>query len=72
VAAVLGGLALLVIVSLLSTTKESRAEARRKFARWNPLFIAVSCFNWHLFSGRETEAISSGLTESNADAPLAR
>jgi hypothetical protein len=41
VAAVLGGLALLVIVSLLSTTKESRAEARHKFARWNPLFIAL-------------------------------
>jgi len=28
-------------LSVASTTAEERAEARRKFARWNPLFIAL-------------------------------
>jgi len=32
---------MVVIASVAMTTKESRSEARRKFARWNPLFIAV-------------------------------
>jgi NADH:ubiquinone oxidoreductase subunit 6 (subunit J) len=32
---------MVVIVSVAMTTRESRAEARRKFARWNPLFIAI-------------------------------
>ena len=32
---VLGGL------SCLSTTPESRAEARAKMARWNPLFASI-------------------------------
>ena len=39
--AVIVMVAMIVIVSVAMTTKESRAEARRKFARWNPLFIAV-------------------------------
>jgi cadmium resistance protein CadD (predicted permease) len=31
----------IVVLSLLSTTPASRAEARAKLARWNPLFIAI-------------------------------
>jgi len=34
-------MALVCIVSMMMTTRESRAEARRKLARWNPLFIAL-------------------------------
>lgn len=32
------------LISAMSTTKESRAEASRKLARWNPLFIALLLF----------------------------
>jgi glucan phosphoethanolaminetransferase (alkaline phosphatase superfamily) len=40
--AVLGVVVTLSVVSsLLTTTSDERAEARRKFARWNPLFIAL-------------------------------
>jgi len=28
-------------LSVASTTAEQRAEARRRLARWNPLFIAL-------------------------------
>lgn len=29
------------LISCAMTTKEQRAESRRKLARWNPLFIAI-------------------------------
>jgi hypothetical protein len=34
-------LALSVISALATTTPEQRAESRRRFARWNPLFYAL-------------------------------
>ncbi|MGE5564511.1 MAG: hypothetical protein ACM3ZV_14565 [Bacillota bacterium] len=38
----LGGfIAICVLSSYLTTTPEQRAEQRAKFARWNPLFIAI-------------------------------
>ena len=35
----IGGL--FIIVSLLSTTPQGRAQARERLARWNPLFFAI-------------------------------
>lgn len=38
------GLVLLFVLGLVSagmTTKQQRAESRRKLARWNPLFIGL-------------------------------
>lgn len=32
----------LLLISLASTTRESRAQGRRDVAKWNPLFIAVA------------------------------
>lgn len=32
---------MLGLVSCMLTTKDQRAEARRKLARWNPLFIVL-------------------------------
>jgi hypothetical protein len=37
-------LILIIVLGLMScamTTPEQRAESRRKFARWNPLFISI-------------------------------
>ena len=34
-------LGVLGLISVLTTTKEGRAEASRKLARWNPLFILL-------------------------------
>jgi drug/metabolite transporter superfamily protein YnfA len=34
-------IAMLGLVSCMLTTKQQRQEARRKFARWNPVFIAL-------------------------------
>jgi hypothetical protein len=34
-------LVVLGLVSVLTTTKESRAAASAKLAKWNPLFIAI-------------------------------
>jgi uncharacterized membrane protein YfcA len=30
------------IASMMMTTRESRSEASRKLARWNPLFISLT------------------------------
>jgi cytochrome bd-type quinol oxidase subunit 2 len=32
---------MLGLVSCMMTTKEQRQEARRRFARWNPVFIGL-------------------------------
>jgi hypothetical protein len=39
---VIGVIAALAIISALATTTpQQRAESRARFARWNPLFIAI-------------------------------
>jgi NADH:ubiquinone oxidoreductase subunit 6 (subunit J) len=39
---IVGAIVLLSIASyFLTTTAEQRAASRRRFARWNPLFIAI-------------------------------
>lgn len=45
----------LLLISLASTTRESRAQGRRDVAKWNPLFIAVGIVALAvLFGGRST------------------
>lgn len=34
-------LAVIGLLSIMTTTKDQRAEARRNLARWNPLFLAL-------------------------------
>jgi hypothetical protein len=35
---------IIVLIAIASTTKQSRDEATRRLARWNPLFIALTIF----------------------------
>ena len=43
----------LLLICLVSTTKESREQSRRDVAKWNPLFITVAIVALAvLFGGR--------------------